>query len=521
MKTICFFISSFIAIAASGQTVYWQQEVHYSIDVSLNDKDNTLKGNLDLGYVNHSPDTLHFIWFNIWPNGYSNKETGLARQLKEKKEFSKWFSEKERGYIKDLSFTINNRKADFVPDSANVDIIKLLLETPLLPGDSIRIQTPFFVKLPLYFSRSGYQHQQYMITQWYPKPAVYDSRGWHAMPYLDQGEFYSEYGTFDVRITIPSAYVVGASGELLTTAELDQYKLIGQKNYANPVRPVSYKPGASTAKTLQYRGANIHDFAWFADKDFIIQYDTLQLSSGKIIDAFAYYQPNGNKEWRNSVNFIEDAVRHYSNWIGEYDYPTVAAVEGPKNESSGGMEYPMITLITSPEAEAESLDAVIAHEVGHNWFYGMLGSNERDNPWMDEGLNSYFEFMYEAVKYRSNTIFGTGIPEEIKKLPVDEFLGRIYNALNTIPAAKPIQTVSTGFGDESEYGAVVYLKTAVWLYLVQSQVGEEAMLKGFQQYFSDWKFRHPYPEDFEKSMTNGSGADLGEYFKLLNKEGNF
>jgi hypothetical protein len=151
----------------------------------------------------------------------------------------------------------------------------------------------------------------------------------------------------------------------------------------------------------------------------------------------------------------------------------------------------------------------------------MLGSNERDNPWMDEGLNSYFEFMYEAVKYRSNTIFGTGIPEEIKKLPVDEFLGRIYNALNTIPAAKPIQTVSTGFGDESEYGAVVYLKTAVWLYLVQSQIGEDALLKGFQQYFSDWKFRHPYPEDFEKSMSNGTGADLAEYFKLLNKEGNF
>ena len=139
MKTICFFLSCFISIVANAQTGYWQQEVHYSIDVSLNDKDNTLKGNLDLGYVNHSPDTLHFLWFNIWPNGYSSKKTGLARQLKEKKDFSKWFSEKDRGYMKDLAFTVNNRNVEFVPDSANVDVIKLLLESPLLPGDSIRI----------------------------------------------------------------------------------------------------------------------------------------------------------------------------------------------------------------------------------------------------------------------------------------------------------------------------------------------------------------------------------------------
>ena len=522
MKTICFLIACLSIIEAKAQPAYWQQEVHYSIDVSLNDKDYILKGNMDLGYINHSPDTLNFIWFNIWPNGYSSKETALAKQMKEKKEFNKWFSDKDRGYIKDLDFKVNNRNAVIVPDSFNVDNIKVLLDSPLLPGDSIRIQTPFSVKLPLYFSRSGYQDQQYMITQWYPKPAVYDSRGWHQIPYLDQGEFYSEYGSFDVRITVPSAYVVAATGELQTKEELDQYKRIGQQNYLDPAKPVAYKPQVGVSqKTLQYKGADIHDFAWFADKDFIIQYDTLQLSSGKIIDAFSYYQPQGNKQWKNSISYIEDAVRYYSAWIGEYAYPTVAAVEGPKNQSSGGMEYPMITLITSPDAGAESLDAVITHEVGHNWFYGILGSNERDNPWMDEGLNSYFEFLYEAIKYKGNTIFGDDIPKDIKDLPVQEFLGRIYNALNTIPAMKPIQTSSTGFKDEDEYGTVVYLKTAIWLYLLQWEIGQDELLKGFQQYFSDWKFRHPYPQDFQRSMEQSTGKDLTDFFNLLNKEGNF
>lgn len=507
---------------AKAQTEYWQQEVHYDMNVSLDDKNQSLQGNLDLVYINHSPDTLTYIWFNIWPNGYSSKNTALAKQVKDKSGFDQWFSDKERGYINQLAFTGNGRKLDYTSDSVNIDNIRVQLAQPLMPGDSVRIQTPFFVKLPVYFSRSGYQDGQYMITQWYPKPAVYDRKGWHPIPYLDQGEFYSEYGTFKVKITLPSAYVVGATGELQTKEELEAYKSIGRKNYKDPSKPVMYAPlNQAATKTLEYAGANIHDFAWFADKKFIIQYDTLQLSSGKIVDAFAYYRPNGNKEWKNGVNYIEDAVRHYSAWVGEYPYPTVQAVEGPKNQSSGGMEYPMITLITSPDANNETLDAVIAHEVGHNWFYGILGSNEREHPWMDEGVNTYFEFLYEAVKYRGNAVFGNYIPAEIRKLPVEEFLGRVYNSMNTIPAAKPIETASTGFDSEEEYGTVVYLKTAIWLYLLQAQMGEENFLKGIQQYYSDWKFRHPYPEDLEKSMETESGLVLDTYFKLLNKEGNF
>ena len=162
----------------------------------------------------------------------------------------------------------------------------------------------------------------------------------------------------------------------------------------------------------------------------MIQYDTVQLHTGKIIDAFSYYHNKKGTIWNNSIDYIKDGVRNYSRWIGEYGYPVVQAVEGPKNNASGGMEYPMVTLITSPDAKEETLDAVIAHEVGHNWFMCMLGSNERKHTWMDEGLNTYFQFRYEAEKYRSNSIFGDAIPKDLKKMPTDEFLRVIYNVID-------------------------------------------------------------------------------------------
>lgn len=501
---------------------YWQQEVHYTIDVALDEKQHTLKGNLSLQYINHSPDTLTYIWFHLWPNAYKNGNTALAMQLAGDKQGKKKFrNKKSEGYIDGLAFTVDGKTAATGQDSANdADVIKLILPAPLAPGQTAAIATPFNVKLPFYFSRSGYDGDQYMICQWYPKPAVYDKKGWHAFPYLDQGEFYSEFGTFKVNITLPAAYVVGATGTLQTKEELDRYKAIGAQNYQAKAGIAKYKAAQPDAlKTLQYHGENIHDFAWFADKDAIIQYDTLQLPSGKIIDAFAYYQPNGNKEWSNSISFIEDAVRNYSTWIGEYPWPVVQAVEGPRNLSSGGMEYPMITLITSPDADAENLDAVITHEVGHNWFYGILGSNERDYPWMDEGINSFYQFRYEAEKYKANSIFGKSMPKELKTLPTEELLSRIYNALNSLPAREPVNTGSTGFANKNDYGIVVYMKAATWLYLVEMALGREKFDKAMQEYFAAWKFKHPYPEDLKAALERSTRVDLDDLFELLNKEG--
>ncbi|HYF31192.1 MAG TPA: M1 family metallopeptidase [Chitinophagaceae bacterium] len=508
----------FVISHARSQNGYWQQRVDYTIDVSLNDQDNSLKGMLTLEYTNQSPSQLNFIWFHLWPNAYKNDQTAFAKQLHRDKEGKKrWKGMKDRGYIDSLDFMADGQKLTTEAHPEHIDVVKVMLAKPLATGEKVKLTTPFYVKLPSYVSRMGHQSQSYIICQWYPKPAVYDRKGWHEMPYLDQGEFYSEYGSFKVNITLPAAYVVGATGVLQNQDEYETYKQLGISNKSSANK---YVPAAGrTSKTLSYSADNVHDFAWFADKNFIIEYDTLQLASGKVIDVFSYHHNNGNPLWEKSIGYLEDAVQRYSNWIGEYPYPVVAAVEGGKNLASGGMEYPMITHITSPDASEERLDAVITHEVGHNWFYGILGSNERTHAWMDEGINTYYQFRYEAEKYRFNSLFGTDIPKDVKEQSTDEFQILIYRAISRIPMQKPIETHSAAFKDKDEYGMTVYIKTAVWMFIMELNVGKEKLDKAMQDYFNEWKFKHPYPEDLKASLEKSLGINLTPLFDSLKKEG--
>jgi hypothetical protein len=523
------------------EKTYWQQEVNYTIAAILNDKEHSIKANMHFEYINHSPDTLQFIWLHIWPNAYKNNETALYKQVGADKEGKKRLKAfKEKGFIDSMSFTINGKPAAVQPHPQHIDIIKLPLEEALLPGGKITVATPFYVKLPGYFSRLGHSDNYYMISQWYPKPAVYDAKGWHEMPYLDQGEFYSEFGSFDVSITLPSAYIVAATGNLQNSTELAAYKTTGAanrkmydqsiagiteaesiKNILKKIKPERVNiTDASVTKTLQFTEKKIHDFAWFASKDFVVQYDTLRLASGVITEAFAFHDVKSGDQWYNASNFVEDAVLKYSNWLGEYPYATVKAVEGPKNQSSGGMEYPTVTMITSPDADQKRLDAVITHEVGHNWLYGILASNERDFPWMDEGINTYLQFRYEAEKYRANSIFGNAIPEELKKNSSDEFLAIIYNIMNQqIPMEEPIGTNSVDFSSKENYGTVVYIKTAVWMYTLEIVIGRQKTDDALRAYFDQWKFKHPYPEDFQKTVTETANYNLDDFFSLLNKKG--
>ena len=266
-------------LAASSQ--YWQQEVNYNIDVTLNDQSNTLRGFLRLEYINHSPDKLEFIWFHLWPNAYKNETTAYAKQIfREKDGKKKWKDLVDKGSMDSLDFEVNGVKAKIEPDPENIDILKVLLPSTLAPGEKLTITTPFVEHLPTYISRSGHIGQSYMICQWYPKPAVYDSKGWHAMPYLEMGEFYGEYGKYTVNITAPSHYVIAATGTMQNDNELKYYKELGMQNVGSSKKK-KYTPITSEAiKTLTYYAENVHDFAWFADKDFIIDYDTMRLASG-------------------------------------------------------------------------------------------------------------------------------------------------------------------------------------------------------------------------------------------------
>jgi hypothetical protein len=518
------FLLLLVCSASLAQPAYWQQYVRYSIEAELDDVDKTIKAHQTIVYKNNSPDTLSFIWFHIWPNAYKNDSTALIKQIRNDSERSKKEKYFGKGWIDGLAFTVNGQSAVTEPhENANyIDVIKLLLNNPLFPGDSVTITTPFIVKLPPYFSRSGYADGEFMVCQWYPKPAVYDQLGWHPFPYLDMGEFYSEYADFDVKVTVPSPYVVGATGSLLTDSELSLYKTIGTKNRLNRNnKPSLYSPTEKGGKkTLLYVAKNVPDFAWFAARDIVVQYDTVKLSDGRSIDAFSYYHNRKKTIWNNSIDYVKDAVKKYSSWIGNYEYPVVQAFEGPANNSSGGMEYPMITLITSPEAEVEALDAVIAHEVGHNWFMSMLGSNERQHTWMDEGLNTYYQFRYEAEKYRSNSIFGKSIPENIKKLPPDQFLNTIYTAIHqNLPMQSAMDIPADQFPNSMEYGIVSYVKTALWMYLLEASVGRDKLDASVKNYFSKWKHKHPQPGDMQAAFEDVVGTKLDEFFKLTKKEG--
>src|SRR5687767_8956385 len=272
---------------AKAHGEYWQQDVRYNIEVSLNDIEHTLDGVISINYRNNSPDTLAFIWFHIWPNAFKNDKTAFSEQLLRNGKTAFYFSKPEqKGYINKLNFKSGSVSLEMEDHPSYIDVVKVLLHEPLLPGQDRDISTAFHVKLPYNFSRGGHNGtggQSYQVTQWYPKPAVYDKQGWHPMPYLDQGEFYSEFGSYDVRITLPANYVVAATGELQDQEEIDWMKT----RATAPVRKKSKQPKNKTSfmlpvkqleeiasdtrtKTLRYLQDSVHDFAFFADKYFIV-----------------------------------------------------------------------------------------------------------------------------------------------------------------------------------------------------------------------------------------------------------
>lgn len=476
---------------------YWQQQVNYKIDVRLQDSEHTLDGFIKMDYFNNSPDTLNFIWIHLWPNAYKNDRTAFSDQLLENGTTKFYFSnDDQRGYINRLDFKINGNTVKTEDHPQHQDIIKLLLLQPLLPGKTIQIETPFHVKLPYVFSRGGHIENNYWISQWYPKPAVYDRKGWHPIPYLDQGEYYSEFGNYEVQITVPQNYVVAATGIL-------QNDTIASYNPAS----------AAGLKTLKYKQDNVHDFAWFADKRFVVESDSLRLPSGKIINCYSYFLPIHRDVWKNSIAMIKRAILSKSNWLGEYPYPIVSVVDGG---TGGGMEYPTITLLESGGSE-RSLDMVINHEVGHNWFYGILATDERTYPWMDEGMNTYYDNRYALEQY-GNTDAPLGksflsrnlMPSNPEKILMDE--------LFRTKKDQPIETPSENF-NEINYNLIAYSKTGDWMQHLEKILGKSVFDQGMQEYYRNWQFKHPYPEDFKQVMERVSNKDLSNEFSLLQKKG--
>lgn len=518
----CYFIISFLLSCSFvfSQENYFQQEVNYKIDVSLDDVKHELSAFEKIEYINNSKDTLLFLYFHLWPNAYKNNETALAKQLLSQGNTEMYFSKPDAlGYIDSLNFSIEDKTIKWSLDKNNIDICKLLLPKALKPGDTVVITTPFHVKLPsATISRLGHAGQAYAITQWYPKPAVYDREGWHPMPYLNQGEFYSEFGSFDVKVTLPNNYLLAATGDRIDAPEEEKWllskvseteEMIKNKKYSSNN---SFPPSSKQNKTIRFKQYRVHDFAWFADKRFhVLKGETKLPHSGNTVETWAFFTNNEAQLWSKSIEYLNDATAFYSLLNGDYPYNHVTAVDGTIS-AGGGMEYPNITII-GESGNDFILETTIMHEVGHNWFYGILGSNEREFPFLDEGLNSFYEMRYIRTKYPDKKLTSLiGRDSTFKFFGLNKFAHKAQYEFAYLFAARknldqPIATPAQDF-TEYNYGAIVYSKSAMVFDYLMNYLGKEKFDEAMRFYFENWKFKHPYPADLIKTLQYYLNADL-------------
>jgi len=484
----------FLAFNFSAKA-YWQQKVSYSIEVKLIDSTHTLKAYEKVTYVNNSPDTLREMYFHLWPNAYQ-AGTPLDKQLQEDGNTKLYFGEdKYIGRLDSTQFKVNGISVPLKKHYLGKEVAWFDLPTPLPSGDSIIISTPFQVKVPFgEVSRLGHLNSSYQITQWYPKPAVYDKNGWNVMPYLSMGEFYSEYGEFNVAITLPKKYKLAASGNLVNVTTLENLR------------------------TENYSINNVHDFAWFADTSWIEETSWVILpNSGKKVKTYMKYCPKDSNVYRNSVQFVDSALYYYSLWIGDYPYDICGAVDGGLT-AGAGMEYPTITVLGGGENRAFH-EEVTVHEIGHNWFYGILGSNERKNPWMDEGINSYYERRYyEEVKPKMNFYDFFPVLKLLKYKPINqtEFHQYSYDYVNTRNIDQPPNLPANEYSSLN-YGCVIYSKVAVCFNYLEKYLGKGTFDNAMQDYFQTWKFKHPSPKDLRVIFEKHTKKNLNWFFDDLLK----
>ena len=518
MRLILVFLFFFHSIFSDAQTQNktrqskWQQKVDYTISVKLNDIFHTLSASEKIIYTNNSPDDLREIYIHLWPNAYKNNETEFAKQHLENGKTDFYYSDEEdKGWIDSLDFKVDGESVKwYLLDT--IDICKIELMHPLKPGQKVIITTPFKVKIPSVFSRMGHEGQLYCISQWYPKPAVYDVNGWNFFPYLNQGEFYSEFGKFDVSISVPKNYVVAATGDLQNEEEKKWLQERTNVNFTKNNRTDTIKKyqtftSSNEFKTLRFVQDSVHDFAWFCDKRFTIEQSSVVLKSGKKINTFLYNVTPSE----NAIQWVDTAINFYSQMLGEYPYNLATAVVTPL-KAGGGMEYPTITNIETTSRQ------VIVHEVGHNWFYGILANNERTYPWMDESFNTYYENRNNHVKSVAihKGLWG-GINKKSFVVDLDEgpfgMLQLEYFLAARKNSDQSVNIPSTDFTDKN-YGEIIYAKAPLMFHYLQDYLGDSLFDAMMQSYYEKWKFKHPLPDDFFDHAKSFTGKNLEWFYQL-------
>jgi Peptidase family M1 domain len=527
MKNIVLLLFSlFLTQKATAQKAYFQQEANYQIAATLDDKKHQLTADWVLEYKNNSPDALTFIYLLLPANAYGSQRSAFAKQELAKGKTRFYFAEtKEMGNFSNLNIQIEGKRVEVDIDRNNPDVAKIKLARPIAAGESVKITTPFQYKIPAIFSRGGHAGQQYLMTQWYPRVAVYDRDGWHPQPYLDQGEFYAEFGKFDITLTLPENYVVGATGSLETASERDflaKKAVYTEGSFLIKNSKLKIKNGATTSekqtnndrlidgidsfpksserlKTIRYTAENVLDFAWFADKRFMVLASDTALASGRKIGIYTFFAPKFLKMMEKSAFFAKRSIAFYSEHVGEYPHPQASVVMADEG-FGGGMEYPMITVL-SGDYDPKSLDGLIAHELGHNWFQGILASNERDHAWMDEGLNTYHDNLYSAEFYGKSSLSDFGIPKLFTKGSDLTESDATTQPLMFEHRDQAPETTSDDLTPQN-YLLGAYEKPAMGLKVLAKHLGQDKFEELMKKYFNEWKFKHPQPSDFKKIWTD-------------------
>jgi hypothetical protein len=457
---------------------------NYQISVTLDVGAKTLKGQQTLVWRNQSRDRISELQFHLYLNAFKDSRSTF---MKESRGTSRGIAMAQGGWgwieIDEMWVRGGEElksKIEFIsPDDGNPDdqtVIRIPLNRPVLPGQSLVIDLQFTAKLPRVFARTGYYDKFFMVAQWFPKIGVYEPAGmryatrggWNCHQFHATTEFYADYGVYDVDMTLPKEYVVGASGLLKRVTTND-----------------------NGTKTLSYRAEDVHDFAWTAFPDFVVVEDTWNHVNIRLL-----LPPGRTQHQKRYLASTKVALEYFDRLLGKYPYTTLTVVDPPNGAGgAGGMEYP--TLITGgsswglPEG-LRAIELVTIHEFGHQYFYGLIGTNEFEEAWMDEGFNSYYEvrIMDEVYGKKRSVVDLLGF-----RIGDLEFSRSSYAGMEN-PKIAPVFSNAWEF-KAGGYGALTYYKTAVFMTTLERLIGRDVMDEIMRTYVERWRFKHPCARDFQ------------------------
>ncbi len=490
---------------------YWQQRADYRIRVTLDDGDHRISGDVTISYDNNSPDSLRSLWVQLDQNLFREDSFG-ARRAPEDARHGGWFDD---GGFDISSVTLERAGETLVPEYRIEDtMMEVLLDRPLAPGGAeLDLAIGFTFEIPRNGAdRMGHLEIRrgiiYQLAQWYPRMFTYDDvNGWNQSPYLGQGEWYLEYGDFDVEITVPRDFIVVATGELQNSEEVltaeQRSRLERARRSAETVMIIdveevgrgSTRPAGDGPLTWRFRAESVRDFAWAASDRFL--WDAASWEDVLVMSVYPEESigVEGFSGWERSTEYLRHSIRHYSEQWYPYPYPVAINVGG----LALGMEYPMI-VFCSYRARGAFLFAVTDHEIGHTWFPMLVGSDERRFAWMDEGFDTF-------INYYSGIEFSGGEPVLASAMAP----GQIADDLRD--ARHPMLTAPDSVS-EDEIGYLAYNKPgAVLLLLRETVLGPERFDEAFREYIRRWAYKHPQPADFFRTMEDVTGEELDWFFR--------